>query len=261
MKRQAAVLTLLAGLGVIAVAQLVAPLGAPPLYDGVVVQDPYRYLAPGPTQFGSPASFTASPAITGSTSPQFVGATTESPPQAQLIAQPGAFVLPAGSTSLTVSIEPVAAPSPPSSGPIAGNVYRFMVVDQAGVAVAISPSARPTLLLRAPDGVADAVIYRFSDGAWHALPTEPSGQPGIAIANVSALGDFALIALPTPGVFGLDPTLLGVASVAGVLSAVVLGYLVWRNQRRPTAIRVASPRRRAVPSKRRSKGRRRGGSR
>jgi len=261
MRPRAALLTLLAGLGVTAVAQLVAPLGSPPLYDGVVVQDPYRYLVPGPTQVGSPTSFTASLAIAGSTSPQFVGATTESPPQAQLIAQPGAFVLPAGTTAMTVSIEPVAAPASPSTGPIVGNVYRFRVLDQAGATVAINPSTLPTLLLRAPEGVTDAVIARFSDRAWHELPTEPSGQPGIAISNVDALGDFALIALPTPGVFGLDPRLLSVAAAAAVLSAVVLGILMSRRQRRHTEGRGAPAQRRGAPSKRRSKRRHRGGPR
>ena len=260
MRRRATLLSLLAGLGVIVGAQLVAPIGSPPLYDGVVVQDPYRYLAPGPGQLGSPTAFTASWAVSGASSPQFVGATTENPPQAQLIAQPGAFVLPSGTTALTVSIEAVAAPAPPSTGPIAGNVYRFSVLDQTGAAVAINPSTRPTLLLRAPGGVADAVIARFSDGAWQELPTEPSGQGGIAISNVSALGDFALIALPTPGFFGLDPRLVGVAAAAAVLSALALGVAWWRSQRRQTAIRAAS-RRRAVPSKRRSKGRRRRGTR
>jgi hypothetical protein len=240
------------------VAQLVAPVGSPPLYDGVIVLEPYRYLAPGPGQLGSPTAFTASPTVTGSTSPQFVGATTESPPQAQLIAQPGAFVLPAGTTALTVSIGPVAAPASPPKGPIAGNVYRFTVLDQTGAAVAVSPTTLPTLLLRAPDGVADAVIDRFSDGAWHDLPTEPSGQPGIAITNVSALGDFALIALPTSGVFGLDPRLLGVAAAAAVVSVVLLGPLVRRNRRRRTAVREASPRGRPLPSKRRRSRQRRG---
>jgi hypothetical protein len=130
---------------------------------------------------------------------------------------------------------------------------------QTGAAVAINPSTKPTLLLRAPEGVADAVIARFSDGAWHELPTEPSGQPGIAISNVSALGDFASIALPTPGFFGLDPRLLGVGAAAAVLSVIALGVTMWRS-RRQTAIRAAS-RRRGVPSKRRSNSRRGRGSR
>jgi hypothetical protein len=112
MRRRAALLALPAGLTVIVVAQVAAPLGSPPLYDGAVVQEPYRYLTPIQGPGGSPTSFHASPAVRDATSPQFVAATTESPPQAKLIAKPGAFVLPAGTT--TVSIDPVAAAAPPS---------------------------------------------------------------------------------------------------------------------------------------------------
>jgi hypothetical protein len=251
----------MAGLAVMAIAQFAAPLGSPPLYDGVVVQEPYRYLAPTQGQAGSPTSYHASPAVQGTTSPQLVAATTESPPQAQLIAPPGALVLPAGTTALDVSVGAVTAPAPPSVGPIAGNVYRFAVADQAGAAVAINPGMLPTLVLRAPDGIVAATIERFAGGAWQELATQPSGQPGIFLANVTSLGDFALIALPTPGLFGLDPTLLGLAAVAAVVSVVVLGFLVSRNRRRPTAVRGASPQRRPLPSKRRRGGRRRGDSR
>lgn len=265
MRRLAVLLSFVVGFFVMAVAQLVAPLGSPPLYDGVVVQEPYRYLTPTQDQVGSPTSYQAALPVQGTASPQFVAATTESPPQAQLLVQPGSFVVSAG-TSMTVSIEPVAPPASPASGPIAGNVYRFTVADKTGAPLAINPNALPTLLLRAPADVADAVIARFAGGAWQELPTEPSGQPGIAITNVDALGDFALIAKPTPGIFGLDPKLFAAAAVAPLLSAIVLGVLVLRAQRRATAAGVASPpQRRPLPSKRKSKartnGRRRGRSR
>ncbi len=98
MNRRAAVVSLGAGLGLIALAQLAAPFGSPPLYDGVVVQEPYRYLSPGPGQLGSPTSYRSTLPVTGIASPVFVAATTESPPQAQLIAESGAFVLPPGAT-------------------------------------------------------------------------------------------------------------------------------------------------------------------
>lgn len=261
MRGHAALRSLLAGLAVMAVAQLAAPLGSPPLYDGVVVQEPYRYLTPTQGQTGSPTSYHASPTVQGTTSPQLVVATTESPPQAQLIAQPGAFVFPAGMTALDVSVGAVAAPARPSAGPIAGNVYRFTVADQAGAALAINPGMLPTLVLRAPDGIVAATIEHFANGAWQELATQPSGQPGIFLANITSLGDFALIALPTPGLFGLDPTLLGLAAAAAVVSVVVLIFLVAGNRRRPPAVRGASPQRRPLPSKRRRSGRRRGGSR
>jgi hypothetical protein len=261
MRRNAALLTLLAGLAMIVVAQIAAPLGSPPLYDGVVVQEPYRYLVPTPGQVGSPTSYRASLTVKGTASPQLVAATSESPPQAELIAQPGTFVVPAGTSSMTVSIEPVAAPAPPASGPIAGNVYRVTVADQTGTPVPFNATGQATLVLRAPTDVADAVIARFAGGAWQELPTGPSGQPDMAITNIDALGEFALIAKPAPGIFGFDPRLLGGAAIAAVLSVVGLWFFLSRTQRAPTAFRGDSPGRRPAPSKRRTKGRRRGRAR
>jgi hypothetical protein len=251
----------MAGLTVMGLAQLAAPLGSPPLYDGVVVQDPYRYLAPGPGQAGSPTSFTSPVPVDGTTSPQFVAATTENPPQAQLIASPGAFVLPAGVTALNVSIEPVPPAAPPADGPIAGNVYRFTVTDQTGAPLAIEPAKLPTLILRAPDGALAVTIARYSSAGWQKLPTQSSGQPGIYYANVNVLGDYTLVATPASGVFGLDTGLVLAAVVAAVLSALVLGFLITRRRTPSAAVRPEPQQRRPRPSKRRSGGRRRGGPR
>lgn len=261
MRRRAAFLSLLAGLAVMAVAQLAAPLGSPPLYDGVVVQDPYRYLAPGPGQVGSPTSFLTPLPVEGTTSPRFIAATSESPPQAELIAPPGAFVIAAGVTTLAVSIDPVEAPAPPTAGTIAGNVYRFAVADQKGANLAITQGTVPTLILRAPDGVIDSTIARNSGGAWQALPTKSAGQPGMFLTNVTELGDFALIAAPAPGPFGLDQTLVVVTVIAATVAVVVLGFLVSRSRRRPATVPRPPPQRRPRPSKRGRSGRRRGGSR
>jgi hypothetical protein len=250
-----------AGLAVMAIAQLAAPQGSAPLYDGVVVQDPYRYLAPGSGQADSPTSFTSAVPVDGTTSPQFVAATTENPPQAQLIASPGAFVVPTGVAAINVSIEPVPASAPAPNGPIAGNVYRFAVADQAGTPLTIVPAKLPTLILRAPDGFLSATIARYSGTGWEALPTQPSGQPGIVYANVSVLGDYALIATAPSGVFGLDTGLVVAAVVAAGLSAFVLGFLITRRRRAPAVVRPVPQQRRPRPSKRRSGGRRRGGPR
>src|SRR6202008_1664103 len=93
------------------ISQFTAPFRSLPLYDGVIVQEPYRYLAPSSGQAGSPTSYAGTQPIHGATSPAFVAATTESPPQAQLIAPAGAFVVPAGVTALSISIQPVAVPA------------------------------------------------------------------------------------------------------------------------------------------------------
>ena len=224
----------------IVVAQLGAPLGSPPLYDGVVVQEPYRYLAPGPGQPGSPTSFRSSPAIEGSASPAIVAATTESPPQAQLVALSGAIALPPGATSLSVSIEPVAAPAPPSGATIVGNVYRIEVADQSGAVLPISPGALPTLIMRAPDGVPTAAIWRHAGATWQELTTEPAGQPGMFITNVTQLGDFALIGAPDVGPGGVDPRFIILGAIPAILTVAVLGViLLWRRRRQRAAPRPA----------------------
>jgi hypothetical protein len=255
MRGRAAVLSLLAGLLVIVVSQLAAPLGSPPLFDGVVVQDPYRYLAPGPSQAGSPSSVTSKPPVEGTTSPLFALATAESPPQAQMIAPPGAFELTPAVPSLTVSIQPVSAPAPPSGGTIAGNVYRFSVADQTGAPLAVGQERKPTLFLRAPDGVFTAIIARFAAGSWRELPTLPGGQPGTFTTNTSELGDFALIVAPDVGPVGLDLRLIIAGVAAALLSVVALSALMSRvGRRRP----VAAPSRRRPRPRRGGRG---GGSR
>ena len=258
--RWRALVPLLAGLVLMLAAQLGTPLSGPPLYDGVIVQEPYRYLAPGPGQAGSPSSFAASETVDGAASPQFVAATTESPPQAQLIALTGAFVIPAGAAALDVSIAPLAAPAPPSSGPIVGNVYRFAVADPSGSPAPISPATPPTVVLRAPNGVVDATIARYGDATWQDLPTQPSGQPGVFLANVDALGDFALILGSSAGLFGLDPRLVAIGVATAVAAALLVLAVVWLDRRRriPDGASTVPPRR---PAQRRRGGRRRRGSR
>jgi hypothetical protein len=231
MRGRAAVLSLLAGLVVVAGSQLSAPLGSPPLFDGVVVQEPYRYLAPEPSQAGSPTSVTSSFRVEGTTAPVFAVATKESPPQAQLIVPRGVFVLSPSVTSLSVSIRPVAAPALPSSGTIAGNVYRFSAVDQSGAPLAIGQVKKPTLLLRAPDGVFSATIAHFADGRWQELSTLPGGQPGTFLTNIAELGDFGLIVVQAAGPFGLDPPLLIGAIAVALLSVLALGAFMSRRDR------------------------------
>ena len=262
MRQRAAILSLAAGLAVIVVAQVGAPLASPPLYDGVVLQDPYNYLAPAPGQKGSPTSVHSSPRVDGSTSPQFVAATTESPPQAQLIALPGAFELGAGATSLSISIEPAAAAAaPPADRRISGNAYRFAVADQAGSALPINPGTLPTLVLRSPDSLSGATIWRLAGATWQELPTQPSGQPGIYTTNVTELGDFALIVPVVPGADtpGIDARLVVFGALPALLTVVLLGALLWWRRRRLRVV-AAPPRRVAPPPSHRRRGGRRRGS-
>ena len=166
---------LVIGLLGIALAQWVAPLAAPPLYDGVVVAEPYRWLVPPPGEHGAPTSASATLRPIGEASPLLALATAEEPPQAQVFGTDGALVLPAGTSSIKVSITPILPASLPNEGHIAGNVYRIAVTNQKGVPITAPASAQVTVVIRGPDGTVGATIERYADGAWKTLKTEETG--------------------------------------------------------------------------------------
>ena len=245
---RAAITVLILGALLIAASQRLAAVASPPLYDGVVVADPYRYLAPLPNQAGSPTSAKVSQPVVGGSSPAIAGSTDESPPQAQLVASPDLFAVTPATTALTLTIDPVPPQTPLPSTPIAGNAYRFAVTDQTGAPVALRQGARVSVVLRAPNGILDATIIRNTGGGWQSVPTGAAGQPGIFLFNTDALGDFALVSNP---VSGFDPLPLAVGSLAAVALLVGLVVLVARRTRLSSAPAPSSPR-----AERRSKRRR-----
>lgn len=228
-------------------AQLVRPVEAP-LFDGVVVVDPYRYLSPPPGGDGSPTSAKAILPIESGKSPSFAVYTSEMPPQAELLAKGGELEIGPGSTSVMVTIDPIPPPAGSSQGAIAGNVYRIKVVDQSGAALAMVPGQTITLAVRGPAGTAvDAAIARFEAGAWQQLPTGPSGLQDLFLSNVDAFGDFALLGQVNPVATGLDPELL----LWGVVAAGLTLLVAWRfgGRSNPLAPRFAPDRRRPPPTK------------
>ncbi len=244
--RRLALISLGAGLATIAVAQMLGPLDAPPLYDGVVIAEPYRYLAPGPAQAGSPTSYRMTFPIENGTSPAFGAGTSESPPQAQLIAPPGAFAIPAGTTELRVSIIPVA---PATSEGIVGNAYRFAVTNDAGTAVPIAKGSGPTMVLRAPAQASDVTIVDLVDAAWQPQSTQSAAQPNTYQTNVDVLGDFALRGSLPPEGNGLDLRWVAIGTVVAAGSVIVL--LVLLRPRRGAVAASPPTRRTRVPRKRR----------
>src|SRR4051794_23860368 len=164
------------GLGLTLAVQLRAPVGVP-LYDGVVVAEPYRYLHPTKAgDAGNPTSASSTIDVSGDQSPVMAIATEEQPPQAQLIAQGDAFQLPAGSTQLQISVEPVDPQAQPTTDSIAGNAYRFAVVNQAGAPVTVkSCDACLSLVLRSPPEVTEGTVAHFENGVWTAISTFHAG--------------------------------------------------------------------------------------
>ena len=220
---------LVAGFIVILAARIGGPL-AVPLYDGVIVVEPYRYLSPGTGQAGSPTVYDVSTPISSGASPSIAAATKENPPQAQLIASPGAVALAATTTAIRVKLEPVTPTADEPSPLIAGNVYRLAVIDQSGAGLGATTGTSWTLVLRAPAGVSDASIGRFADGSWQSLPTQSSSQPGIFATNISSPGDYAVLATPASGLCGLDPGLI--AAIVVVLGVVLVGVAASAIERR-----------------------------
>lgn len=249
-------IALLAGTSLALAVQVAAPVGVP-LFDGIAVQEPYRYLHPSAEQADSPTSYSAAPAIEGGVSPQFVAATNESPPQAQLIAQRDAFAVPAGASALKVSISPIEPPAAPAGSSIAGNVYRIVVTDQAGNPLAIKPcEGCISMTLRAPDGVEAATIKRFAAGAWIDIETLHAGVLAMYQANPTAVGDYAVITVADAGP---GPIVIVGATVLAAL--LLVGLFVYLRMRRARARAVPIIRRRRsgtlqipsrVPSKRRA---------
>lgn len=190
--RGLALAALCSGLLIVTLAQRLAPLAGPPLYDGVVVTAPYRWLSPPPGQPGGAQGASGTTAVHGD-SPVVALATPEEPPQAQIFAAPGTLVLPPGTTSLKLSIEPIRPDAPPPGGAVAGNEYRILVTNQAGAAVAGRAGGDVSIVIRGPAYVAGATIEKFAAGTWQPLPTDTTGLPATFLAVVTDLGDFALV--------------------------------------------------------------------
>ena len=229
------------GLGALGVAQLAGPTRRLPLYDGVVVEDPYRYAAPSPGQAGTPGTGEAVNQVVGSSSPSIAVLTTESPPQAQLIAPIGAFALAAGTTSLTATLTPLAPTSAQTQAGAVGNVYRTTVTDQNGQQVPLATGVQATVILRVPDQNTQVAVGRWDGTAFTVLPTTTGNQADLLRAQVDSLGDFALV----PGTsMGPGPGLLLLAGAVLLALAVIAGVVLVR--RRSAAPAPAAPR--SVPA-------------
>ncbi len=200
-RRGAALSALGAGMLVIVAARLLVP-SAPPLYDGVVPLEAYRWLDPPPPgQHGGAKGATAAVPVQGGKSPLVAVATPELEPQAQILAPPEGLTLPAGAKTVKVSIEPIPAEGVPTDGHIDGNVYRFTVTDQAGTPITAPASARVSVVLRAADPtLSEATIERFVDGSWQPSKTSSEGFGAAFLAIATEFGDFAVVAPgATPG--------------------------------------------------------------
>lgn len=209
-ERRPGLVTLLVGLVAIAAVQRVAPLLSPPLFDGVVIVEPYRWLLPPVGEVANPTSDSGTHALEKGASPLIALATSEEPPQAQIFLVPGALILPPGTKSIATSISPVMPAVLPTSGHIHGNVYRISVTNQAGVELTTPSRFKSSVTLRGPGHESDVTMERLTYEGWKPLKTTDAGFGQTFVAVVTAFGDFALVApgpggpypSPSPGVAG-----------------------------------------------------------
>jgi len=240
-------LTAGAGVLLLIAATRLAPVWHAPLFDGVVIEDPYRYLDPPPGKPGSPTSVSETLALDQGESPQLYSGTLETPPQAQMISDRDAFQLPSGTTSIKASIAPIKPPAPVAEGRISGNVYRFSVVNQAGTNLSLLPGTTITVVLRAPNNVANGTIIHFNGTSWDKVPTDNGGLVDLYATNATELGDYAVLVTgaqtPEPsGLASLPPSTLGPTPSAtpgatggqtpwliiGLVAAAILVGVLWR---------------------------------
>lgn len=178
-------------------AQMAAPAPLSPLLDGVVVEEPYRFVQPTGGQAGDPGDADDTLLVEGGVSPGLATATSESPPQAQLLAAPGAFDVGAAHT-LRVTIEAVPSGQLMRGRALAGNVYRVRVVDGNGDEVPIAAGSTVTVVLRAPAGTRQPVMVLRTAEGWTELPTSHTGLSDLYLSSsVGQLGELALVTVPS----------------------------------------------------------------
>jgi hypothetical protein len=248
------------GLALLVALNVVRPGGALPLYDGVIVEEPYRYVNPPPEHSGSPTSAQVVLQVGGGTSPAIVAATTEDPPQAQLITAAGAFVVGPDVTSVTATITPVAGSAAEQAAAI-GNVYNLSVVDQAGNALNVSAGANVTVVLRAPavntGGASTFAVANWNGQSWQQVPTTPGAVIDMFTGRATSLGDFAVVTADSSSLQNLAVSWLGALLTIGA-GAAAIGLLLWIRRRNSATVAPAAAAPPGPATRRRAKPKRKG---
>ena len=250
--RTGAWLLVVIGLAALGLAQLAGPARRLPLYDGVVVEDPYRYVAPSGAQAGSPGTGELVVQVSGSSSPSLVVVTNENPPQAQLIVPAGAIALAAGTTSLNGTLTPLAPTAEQLHANAIANIYRMTVTDQSDQPVALASGMQATIILRSPFQDLQVTNARWDGSAFTVLPSITGNQVDLIRTQIDTLGDFAIVPGPStssgPSGLFLAGTLLLVAAIVGAM-------LLRRRRRSPAPAAGATTRQASRPPKSRRRSR------
>ena len=194
----------------------------PPLYDGICLPPQYLLFGAKPGPPSAAQTYTASD-LSGS----FELADNPSTPQAQIIVGSGSLAPAPGSSTVTLTITPVAPPAAkPSDGTIDGNVYSF-AAKSGPQAVTLAPGHPATVVLGATSsGGSQLALERFDGTRWTAVgKTFQSGCGTTYEAATQTLGLFALVSQGASSGNGGTPAPGGGAPVVLIL-VVVLAALV-----------------------------------
>jgi hypothetical protein len=228
---------LLASVGALLVAWLVAP-AVVPIYDGPGFADePYRYVS-------APDGKTTKPPTTAKTAvavnAQGLSAAAysnsgEQGPQIVLYIPAGSLKAPAGAKTIDVSETPLAPAAPlPADGTIVTNVYRVAATTAQGPVQVVGKTENqvPTLQMRAPSAKQPGPVFEHrAASGWQRVETLRVGQD-IYQASAPQFGDWALVQLRSApksggasggGVnVGLLAVGIGLLAVAGIILAIRL---------------------------------------
>jgi hypothetical protein len=210
-----------------------AARGGPAIYDGLPIgTPPYRYLDPPPGTPKTPPPSTVSAHVVLADNPAGVSLSTKEPkPQADVSVPTQLLIVPAGVTTVTVSVGPVQPPpAAPSDGRIDGNVYRIDVLSPSGQHLVMQPGAGSVfpVRLRGTGSLREPHVESYANGVWTRLAfTHP--ETGIFSFQPSQPGRFALVLPPGHSIFG--PGLTAGVAIGGAL-LVVGGVLAVIRRRR-----------------------------
>lgn len=214
------VLALVALAGVVAV----RPPHAPPLYDGLGFPDePYRWISlpPGVTSAATQPASTLNAVVDVAATQAQSGFSAEQGPQVAISVSPGALVVPEGTTQVTITATPEAAPPPPPAGALTSNLYRWTVTADRPGPVTIGPDAPVYINLRADVATTQAVVVqRWTGKAWEQVTTRQVGMD-IYAARITDFSPIALIKLDRGLVPSADASAGG--ATAGATAAATPG--------------------------------------
>lgn len=218
-----------AGLSLALVWRLIPP-SSPPLYDGITVVPPYKYVHRPPglgPEHANPTSARQTVRV-HKTSPELYLATKESAPQALLALAQGALRIPPGVTRITFSIQPVPPPAPLAPAVLDGNVYLFQARANNGSTVTVKPGVGARIELRKTGAEANAVVEQYANGGWQRRQTLSFVNASYLATNATSLGWYALV-FPNKAAASSSNSLLPLVIIGiAIIVLVVIGLIALR---------------------------------